>query len=166
MSLSNRFDDFKNHLSRNRGKYAAAGAIGGTLGTINLAGNGYLGTAAQDTVHDTLYPVAQNLKINSIKNGVQANLDPYVDVYKKTDNILNNEENAKLLSTEQVLQKENIPMYASGIGEKLVSNLAGLTPNEKLNYALRNPSEGIAYKSEEFRAPLTGVHQSLSDLIN
>lgn len=154
-------DKFLNHLNHNRGKYAIASGVGGTLGTIHAAGNGYLGTTAQDVVHDLAYPISQNLKINSLKNGVKAEVDPYIDVYKKTDNILNNTENAKLLATEQILQKENIPAYSSGFGEKLISGLTGLTPNEKLNYAIRNPDSGISYKMDEFRAPAQGVIDSL-----
>ena len=164
MSVDSTFKEkFLNHLNKNRGKYATVVGVGGTLGTINLAGNGYLGTAAQDTVHDLAYPIAQNLKINSIQKGTEATIDPYIDVYKKTDNILNNEENAKLLDTEKILQKENIPAIGSSFGEKLVSNISGLTPNEKWNYVIRNPKSGMELKIDEMKAPAKGIIDSLSE---
>lgn len=156
-------DKFLNHLNNNRGKYAAASGVGATFGGINLAGNGYFGTRAQDAVHDLAYPISQNLKINSLHNGSKALVDPYMDVYKKTDNILNNESNEKLLNIEQVLQKENIPAVTSYFGEKLVSGLAGLNTNEKLNYLIRNPNNGIQLKMEEIKAPVKGVIDSLTN---
>ena len=159
-------DKLGEHLKNNRGKYSAIGSGVVTLGGINLAGNGYLGTNIQDTVHDISYPVSNAMKTTSIENGVKASIDPYIDVYKKTDNILNNDQNQKLLDAEKILQKENIPAIGSGIGSKLLDNLTGLTPNEKLNFILRNPSEGISLKMSELSAPTHGISNTISDLIH
>ena len=65
---------------------------------------------------------------------------------------------------EKILQKENIPAAGSYIGSKLISNLSGLTPNEKLNYMVRNPSEGIGLKIAELKAPIKGVIDSISNI--
>jgi hypothetical protein len=48
--------------------------------------------------------------------------------YKKTDNILNGTENAKLLNVEKVLQKENIPAAGAQVGDTVISNLTGIGP--------------------------------------
>ena len=169
-NISNENQSFKekflNHVNNNRGKYSALGGVGLTLGGINLAGNGYLGTNAQDKVHDIIYPIAQGLKNNSIEAGTKAKIDPYLDVYNKTDNILNNDQNEKLLATEQILQKENVPAALGNFGEKFLSNLGGLTPNEKLNYLFRNPGNGVGLKIDEFQAPAKGVIDSVSDFSN
>ena len=157
-------DNIVNHINRNRGKYAAASGVGATLGTINAAGNGYFGVRAQDAVHDIAYPASQQLFINAVKNGTTAKIDPYLDVYKKKDNILSNDNNDQLLVAEKILQKENIPAAGSYIGSKLISNLSGLTPNEKLNYMVRNPSEGIGLKIDELKAPIKGAIDSISNI--
>ena len=152
------------HINNNRGKYGTAAGIGGTVGAINLAGNGYLGVRAQDMVHDVAYPLSQNLQINALRNGTTAKIDPYIDVYKKKDNLISNEDNDQLLAAEQVLQKENIPAAASFIGSKLVSGLSGLDQNEKLNYMLRNPINGASLKIDEIKAPFKGTLDSIENI--
>jgi len=163
--MENFNDRFKNHISRNSGKYALGTGVGATLGGIKIGGEGYLGTGVQDTIHNLAMPISNNLKVSSLEQGTKANLDPYFDVYKKTDNVFNGTENEKLLNVEKVLQKENIPTIGNHFGEKLVSNLTGLNQSEKLNYLLRNPSSGIGMKYEELTAPIRGTRASIGDAI-
>lgn len=163
--MENFNDRFKNHISKNRGKYALGAGVGTTLGGIKLGGEGYLGTDVQDTIHDLAMPISNNLKVSSIEQGTKASVDPYFDVYKKTDNVFNGAENEKLLNVEKVLQKENIPAISNNFGEKLVSNLTGLNQSEKLNYLLRNPISGTGMKYDELTAPIRGTRASIGDAI-
>jgi hypothetical protein len=157
-------EKFIGHINNNRGKYGVGAGIGGTIGVVNLAGNGYLGVRAQDAIHDAAYPISQKLHINAIQNGTTAKIDPYLDVYKKKDNLFTNNNNDQLLSVEQVLQKENIPAVTSYIGSKLVSGLSGLDQNEKLNYMLRNPGNSMALKIDELKAPIKGAINSIENI--
>lgn len=167
MSTSNENfkDKFIGHLSNNRGKYSAAGTVGATLGGINLAGNGYLGTRAQDVVQDLAYPVAHDLKTASLYNDAKASITPYLNVYSKPDNILAND-NTQLLTNEKVIQPGNIPAIGGDIGEKLVSGLTGLTPNEKFNYAVRHPIDAMGAAWDQSGAATRGAIDSVSDFIH
>lgn len=155
-------ESFVDHVKNNRGKYSALGAGATGLGAIKLGGEGYLGTQVQDTIHDLVYPITNKLKVSELESGAKSYVDPYIDVYKKTDNILNGDENAKLLAVENVLQKENIPAIGANIGNTILSHLVGLNPEEKFNYALRNPVDGISRKMDEMKAPAKGTIDAIN----
>lgn len=155
-------ESFVDHVKNNRGKYSALGVGVAGAGALKLGGEGYLGTQVQDTIHDLVYPVTNNLKVAGLQSHAKSTIDPYVDVYKKTDNILNGTENAKLLAVENVLQKENIPAAGAKVSDSVISNLAGLSPTEKFNYMLRNPVDGISRKMDEIKAPAKGAIEAIN----
>lgn len=155
-------ESFVEHVKNNRGKYSALGAGAAGIGTVKLGGEGYLGTQVQDTIHDLIYPVTNNLKVSGLESDAKATVDPYIDVYKKTDNILNGTENAKLLAVENVLQKENIPAAGAKVGDSIISSISGLSPTEKFNYMLRNPVDGFSRKMDEMKAPAKGAIDAIN----
>lgn len=167
MSTNESFKDkFLGHISRNRGKYAAAGGVGATLGGINLAGNGYLGTNAQDAVHDLAYPISNNLKTVALYNGAKTNVTPYLNVYSKPDNIIDGNNNDLLLQSEKVLQKANVPTVGGYVGSKVTDAISGLTPTEKFNYALRHPINAAEMKWDQSSASTSGAIDSVSDFLH
>ena len=155
-------ESFVDHVKNNKGKYSVAGGALAGVGAVKVGGEGYLGTSVQDGIHDLIYPMTNDMKVAGLRAGAKATVDPYIDVYKKTDNILNGNENAKLLAVENVLQKENIPATGAEVGNNVLSNIAGLSPEEKFNYMLRHPVDGISRKFDEIKAPTAGTLDALN----
>lgn len=144
-------EKFKNHISKNRGKYGAALGATVPLAGIKLGSNGYLGTYAQDTIQNAAGNTVRALDASAHYDKVKGNIDAGIAVYKKGDNLLYNpaEENQKLLIADRILQQENVPYLAKTGASKFVKMLTDVDKDpDKMNYIIRNPLKELNYQKD------------------
>lgn len=142
-------DKFIDHVRNNRGKYGIGAGLVGAGGAVKLGSTGLFGTQVQDTIQNASGDAVRALDASAAYDKTKANADAHLAVYKKSDNIIYNpeDENAKLLTADKILQKENIPYLLKKGASNLTSTLTGVEEDPgKTNYIIRNPGSEAGFQ--------------------